>query len=130
PVHMYISSIMLSPPSASDPRHTTALFSKTSAPTPVLHSFPTRRSSDLHGGRRRGRGGGELRGRPGGFCGALPATPARLALAGVADRKSTRLNSSHDQISYAVFCLKKKTASSIKGLARRLDRAPCGEIHD
>src|SRR5206468_10085867 len=24
------------------------------------------------------------------------------------DRKSTRLNSSHDQISYAVFCLKKK----------------------
>src|SRR5206468_10603941 len=28
-------------------------------------------------------------------------------LAGL-DRKSTRLNSSHDQISYAVFCLKKK----------------------
>src|SRR2546421_7847291 len=27
------------------------------------------------------------------------------------DRKSTRLNSSHDQISYAVFCLKKKTQS-------------------
>src|SRR2546428_9537349 len=27
---------------------------------------------------------------------------------GAADRKSTRLNSSHDQISYAVFCLKKK----------------------
>src|SRR2546428_6351775 len=27
------------------------------------------------------------------------------------DRKSTRLNSSHDQISYAVFCLKKKTHS-------------------
>src|SRR5206468_7658560 len=26
----------------------------------------------------------------------------------MADRKSTRLNSSHDQISYAVFCLKKK----------------------
>src|SRR5206468_12635808 len=26
------------------------------------------------------------------------------------DRKSTRLNSSHDQISYAVFCLKKKIA--------------------
>src|SRR5206468_10417849 len=26
----------------------------------------------------------------------------------VVDRKSTRLNSSHDQISYAVFCLKKK----------------------
>src|SRR2546430_3147679 len=27
----------------------------------------------------------------------------------VEDRKSTRLNSSHSQISYAVFCLKKKT---------------------
>src|SRR2546430_5981883 len=27
----------------------------------------------------------------------------------LADRKSTRLNSSHSQISYAVFCLKKKT---------------------
>src|SRR5688572_31097701 len=31
----------------------------------------------------------------------------RLAAA-VEDRKSTRLNSSHSQISYAVFCLKKK----------------------
>src|SRR2546430_10087843 len=29
-------------------------------------------------------------------------------LARLADRKSTRLNSSHSQISYAVFCLKKK----------------------
>src|SRR2546421_7546111 len=29
-----------------------------------------------------------------------------------ADRKSTRLNSSHDQISYAVFCLKKKKKTS------------------
>src|SRR5256886_9689923 len=28
------------------------------------------------------------------------------------DRKSTRLNSSHSQISYAVFCLKKKTESA------------------
>src|SRR5688572_31760306 len=28
---------------------------------------------------------------------------------GLKDRKSTRLNSSHSQISYAVFCLKKKT---------------------
>src|SRR5688572_33236240 len=40
-------------------------------------------------------------------------TPARLALygelrRGIEDRKSTRLNSSHSQISYAVFCLKKK----------------------
>src|SRR5687768_17886259 len=30
----------------------------------------------------------------------------------VLDRKSTRLNSSHGYISYAVFCLKKKTTSS------------------
>src|SRR5206468_12087797 len=29
------------------------------------------------------------------------------------DRKSTRLNSSHDQISYAVFCLKKKKKQEI-----------------
>src|SRR2546430_3773885 len=29
-------------------------------------------------------------------------------VAGLVDRKSTRLNSSHSQISYAVFCLKKK----------------------
>src|SRR2546427_2106375 len=32
----------------------------------------------------------------------------------VADRKSTRLNSSHSQISYAVFCLKKKKNIIIK----------------
>ena len=35
------------------------------------------------------------------------------------DRKSTRLNSSHDQISYAVFCLKKKTASRRPPRTRR-----------
>src|SRR3982751_6423744 len=33
-----------------------------------------------------------------------------------ADRKSTRLNSSHDQISYAGFCLKKKTMSGAAAL--------------
>src|SRR2546421_12428764 len=32
---------------------------------------------------------------------------------GAADRKSTRLNSSHDQISYAVFCLKKKKKNAL-----------------
>src|SRR2546430_4874173 len=31
----------------------------------------------------------------------------------VGDRKSTRLNSSHSQISYAVFCLKKKKKTAI-----------------
>src|SRR5688572_32322674 len=34
---------------------------------------------------------------------------ARYPLSDFSDRKSTRLNSSHSQISYAVFCLKKKT---------------------
>src|SRR2546430_4679045 len=35
------------------------------------------------------------------------------------DRKSTRLNSSHSQISYAVFCLKKKkTLSRARGVRR------------
>src|SRR5688572_32711298 len=32
-----------------------------------------------------------------------------MKMRGLVDRKSTRLNSSHSQISYAVFCLKKKT---------------------
>src|SRR2546427_9151573 len=35
----------------------------------------------------------------------------------VGDRKSTRLNSSHSQISYAVFCLKKKTQPRAPGAA-------------
>src|SRR3989440_12762314 len=40
------------------------------------------------------------------YCGLDPAGAEMRGLA--ADRKSTRLNSSHDQISYAVFCLQKK----------------------
>src|SRR5438874_7140864 len=71
---------------------------------PQLHSFPTRRSSDL----------------------GLVCQPLRLARGSVIciyhgivvlgkcklqDRKSTRLNSSHVEISYAVFCLKKKRTS-------------------
>src|SRR2546430_12386587 len=35
-----------------------------------------------------------------------------MAERGAKDRKSTRLNSSHSQISYAVFCLKKKNKPS------------------
>src|SRR2546430_10791366 len=54
----------------------------------------------------------------------LPDRPAvvsaAFALAGVdPDRKSTRLNSSHSQISYAVFCLKKKKQTS----------SPCRPVH-
>src|SRR2546428_10055272 len=47
-----------------------------------------------------------------------------------ADRKSTRLNSSHDQISYAVFCLKKKK-KNIKGdvLMDHEDTAPLTSRH-
>src|SRR5256886_7976881 len=54
------------------------------------------------------------------------------------DRKSTRLNSSHSQISYAVFCLKKKERwlralvqpliedSSLAGVySRQVEREPC-----
>src|SRR5216683_3949181 len=37
-----------------------------------------------------------------------PAVATRRHAHRALDRKSTRLNSSHDQISYAVFCLKKK----------------------
>src|SRR6266705_4918586 len=43
----------------------------------------------------------------------LPAEPEH----GNQDRKSTRLNSSHRTISYAVFCLKKKTAFIVAGTA-------------
>src|SRR5258708_28927168 len=42
---------------------------------------------------------------------------ANTTIAVVADRKSTRLNSSHQIISYAVFCLKKKTSLSSDGLS-------------
>src|SRR2546430_13669147 len=38
----------------------------------------------------------------------LPLYAARNRMGSSEDRKSTRLNSSHSQISYAVFCLKKK----------------------
>src|SRR2546428_938513 len=49
------------------------------------------------------------------------------------DRKSTRLNSSHDQISYAVFCLKKKKTSQLWGwdccARRRRDCRPRAAQH-
>src|SRR2546430_10143636 len=69
--------------------------------------FPTRRSSDLrqHPDRVLGRHGGD----------DAPAEYAELVErlqvgldAGAADRKRTRLDSSHSQNSYSVFCLKKK----------------------
>src|SRR5256885_7086036 len=76
--------------------------------------FPTRRSSDLHGlllaGTQHGRRRGWSLPRP-----LAVATTFVLVVLGwvlfrmrsATDRKSTRLNSSHLVISYAVFCLKK-----------------------
>src|SRR2546426_7024268 len=70
---------------------------------------------------RRGRGGRLRRGRARNFEGReilaaqpfLPAQALQIGRKGCAarDRKSTRLNSSHLVISYAVFCLKKKKKS-------------------
>src|SRR2546427_2302872 len=42
------------------------------------------------------------------IAGGATSGPPAIANDAVRDRKSTRLNSSHSQISYAVFCLKKK----------------------
>src|SRR5207247_11375192 len=85
-----------------------------------LHSFPTRRSSDLS----IAFGFGSVRKE---LCRDIPivgvhvvqdrtskrfldgeATHFRPRRIKEGDRKSTRLNSSHEWISYAVFCLKKK----------------------
>src|SRR2546422_1765981 len=51
-----------------------------------------------------------------GFARGSPLFPFRLAPSQgkEPDRKSTRLNSSHGYISYAVFCLKKKKKQKIK----------------
>src|SRR5207253_10103853 len=95
-------------------------------PHPDLHSFPTRRSSDLSRysndvttpkfppppripqKRSPFSFGLAVRNRP-----SAVTTSAESRLSHVRpcfrDRKSTRLNSSHVAISYAVFCLKKKT---------------------
>src|SRR2546430_7808222 len=61
-----------------------------------LHSFPTRRSSDLQPGFSL-------------LCFPEVNVPDSSSKGWqiLVDRKSTRLNSSHSQISYAVFCLRK-----------------------
>src|SRR3712207_6946711 len=68
-------------------------------------------------GRVRGSGDQGERHRPGGDAEGRPHEPGRLPVVVqpaneevLRDRKSTRLNSSHANISYAVFCLKKKTS--------------------
>src|SRR5699024_12634316 len=81
-----------------------------------LHSFPTRRSSDLYQEIRQFAVGYFL------IRVLIHFAPFQMPLlflhrvpfdssAGHLDRKSTRLNSSHVSISYAVFCLKKKKTS-------------------
>src|SRR5688572_32361688 len=50
----------------------------------------------------------------------LPAVEAMACgLPVILDRKSTRLNSSHSQISYAVFCLKKKKKKNITLMSKK-----------
>src|SRR2546428_3869692 len=62
-----------------------------------------RSEEEDHGGRKLDE---EIERRPAAHDRACEHAVQGLGLA--LDRKSTRLNSSHDQISYAVFCLKKK----------------------
>src|SRR5437879_10217550 len=94
--------------------HAVHLFVYGSASTPHLHSFPTRRSSDLAISLldRAAFDGEQI---------ASAAVEADVHFAdekdraakwtSASDRKSTRLNSSHRCISYAVFCLKKKKST-------------------
>src|SRR5438876_7423706 len=92
-----------------------SFFFYSSGDPPALHSFPTRRSSDLRtqpevwlAARYQRRCDGCKRNRAEG--------PLRK------DRKSTRLNSSHPSISYAVFCLKKKKSKTEDRSTRCLER--------
>src|SRR5690349_23765149 len=88
-----------------------------------LHSFPTRRSSDLALSQNNGQLAISWKTARGNRLmltweerGSLHPVPTKrgsgfgmqLIDKGIRDRKSTRLNSSHVEISYAVFCLKKK----------------------
>src|SRR5438105_10839022 len=80
----------------------------------ALHSFPTRRSSDLSLLNRsfmpllKER---ELR-----RSSYLRNIRVRSTSPNYEDRKSTRLNSSHEWISYAVFCLKKNNTNIVGAL--------------
>src|SRR3712207_8989271 len=58
----------------------------------------------------------------------LLVRPLAVVGAGVEDRKSTRLNSSHANISYAVFCLKKKKKKSTMHTQSRDSRNICSYV--
>src|SRR5438128_8121585 len=80
----------------------------------ALDSFPTRRSSDLGARVRRPDDRGRRAHSP-------VARPQEARGDVRADRKSTRLNSSHGSISYAVFCLKK---NKMPPICSSLQRGP------
>src|SRR5436189_2109872 len=82
-----------------------------------LHSFPTRRSSDLISA-----------GSPNRFRGMYCLTPSFTLSFSTSDRKSTRLNSSHRCISYAVFCLKKKRKLQDHDQRKPLDEAAARHV--
>src|SRR5207245_8981342 len=88
------------------------------APHPVRHSFPTRRSSDLIRNRSCRTIASNERSPAHSF--STPSLASNVSPDwSTRDRKSTRLNSSHGSISYAVFSLKKKKKS-----IRHHDQAP------
>src|SRR5438132_6558013 len=70
-------------------------------------------------------------GRAGGPTGSFFEVPTgTVREPGDRDRKSTRLNSSHTVISYAVFCLKKKKKNAVKLEIERLEQALQGIERD
>src|SRR5699024_12722400 len=83
-----------------------------SGPHRDLHSFPTRRSSDLTATAQiPSRWTVSTTGHTAPWPNGDLATIADSSRTHGTDRKSTRLNSSHVSISYAVFCLKKKKSN-------------------
>src|SRR5690606_41622303 len=85
-----------------------------SAPLGCLHSVPTRRSSDLSTSSSTRRASSPSPASPTTTRSSWLSTSIRKPARTICwsstrtDRKSTRLNSSHVKISYAVFCVKKK----------------------
>src|SRR2546427_4044689 len=75
---------------------------------PYTTLFRSKGRHCLHCGSRRKNGHRQRVGAPLSFGGSSAFRPRRARSPRARDRKSTRLNSSHSQISYAVFCLKKK----------------------